>query len=65
MAKKISLKQPVKRRANSMEKCLVEAEDYLRNNNKLKKIAKTKTMARTLEEGKKMLAKKSGKPPTN
>ena len=59
MAKKVSKNvAPTKpKRTSSMEKCLIDAEEFL-NNHKHKKILKTKTMARTIEEGKNMLAKK-------
>lgn len=59
MAKKVNKKvSPTKpKRTSSMEKCLIDAEQFL-NNHKQKKILKTKTMARTIEEGKNMLAKK-------
>lgn len=44
------------RRTRSMEKCIEDAQDYLRPRGK--KINKTRTMARTIEEGKKILAPK-------
>ena len=59
MAEKIrKTSPPVKaRRTNSMEKCIEDAQDYIKAI-KGKKINKTKTMAKTIEEGKKMLASK-------
>jgi hypothetical protein len=59
MAKKVNKKaSPAKaRRTNSMEKCIADAEDFIKAG-KGKKIVKTKTMARTLEEGKQILAPK-------
>ena len=48
-------------RKSSMEKCIVDAEDFLRSTKTKKIIKKTRTMALTLEEGKKMLEKKKKK----
>lgn len=59
MAKKVDKKaSPARaRRTNSMEKCVADAADFIKGG-KGKKIVKTKTMARTLEEGKQILAPK-------
>lgn len=58
MTKKITkASAPVKaRRTRSMEKCIEDAQDYLRPRGK--KINKTRTMIRTIEEGKKIVAPK-------
>ena len=55
MAKKFL---PVKlRRTSSMERCVADGADYLKAT-KPKRITKTKTMARTIEEGKKIVSPK-------
>ena len=61
MAKKI-IKSPAStaiRRTRSIEKCIEDAQDFLKP--KGKKINKTKTMARTLEESRRILAPKPSK----
>ena len=59
MGKKITSKSPARklRRTSSMEKCVEDAQDFLKSG-RPKKIAKTKTMARTIAEAKKLLAPK-------
>lgn len=50
------------RRTSSMERCVADAEDFLQSR-KAKRITKTKTMARTIEEGNRLLnPKKASKP---
>lgn len=62
MAKKITKTAPPAkaRRTRSMEKCIEDAQDYLRPRGK--KINKTRTMAKTIEEGKRILAPKTHAP---
>lgn len=48
-------------RKSSMEKCIVDAEDFLRSTKTKRIVKKTRTMALTLEEGKRMLEKKNKK----
>lgn len=64
MAKKVTKTSvPVKaRRTRSMEKCIEDAQDYLKPRGK--KINKTRTMARTIEEGRRLLAPKPPAPTT-
>lgn len=51
MAKKITRPAQKKvKRTSSMEKCLVDAQDFLKEK-KVKKIVKTRTMLKTLKEG--------------
>jgi hypothetical protein len=57
MARKAKI-TPVKKtrakRSSSMDKCIADAQDFI-NPRKAKKIVKTRTMARTLEEGLKIV----------
>lgn len=59
MVKSSKISKP--RRTSSMERCVADAQEFL-GPSKAKKILKTKTMARTIEQGKAMLAPVPKKP---
>ena len=61
MTKKITKATPKKiKRASSMEKCVRDAQDFLKS--KPKKVVKTKSMMRTIEEGNRIINKKAISP---
>lgn len=62
MARTIKAVKPVKaRRTSSIERCVADAEDFLAAT-KVKKIVKTRTMARTIEEAKSIIHPRKTKP---